>query len=136
MFTAYQYKVVTLNECMQNPATLSWLVQSGLAVPEAIPAGRYPTPQEIRRVMEGLAGVKTDYLVGRSDWQVTLRYRKDVGWATLAIERYTGYSDVPHRFTFVGGWEELILQATAALAKHCGPLVLLPESGALPRIVL
>ena len=135
MFNAYQYKVVTLNECMQNPATLSWLMQSGLSLPENIPPGRYPTPLEIRGVMEGLSGVQTDYLVGKSAWQVTLRFRKDVGWATLAVENFSGQTDAPHHFYFTGGWEEVILQATAALAKHCGPLVLLHESGARPQII-
>ena len=131
----YQYKVVTLFECMQNPATVSWLVQSGLSLPEDVPPGRYPTPLEIRGVMESLPGVQTDYLVGRTTWQLTILNRKDVGWATLAVEGYQGANDIPLPFYFVSGWDELILLAAAALAKVCGPLVLLHESGAPPQIV-
>ena len=131
----YLYKVVTLFECMQNPATVSWLVQSGLSLPGDIPPGRYPTPLEIRGVMESLPGLQTDYLVGRTTWQVTIRNRKDVGWAILAVEGYHGANDVPLPFWFIHGWDELILLAAAALTKVCGPLVLLPESGAPPQIV-
>jgi len=85
--------------------------------------------------MEGLPGVQTDYLVGRDAWQVTLRERKDVGWATLSVEDFCGEIDVPHSFCFTDGWDELILQAAVGLARICGPLVLLPESGARPQIV-
>jgi hypothetical protein len=135
MLTHYQYKVVTLLECMQNPAAVSWLAQSGLSLPDQAPPGRYPTPLEIRGVMEGLPGVQTDYLVGSITWQVTLRDRVDVAWATLAVEEYCGKIDVPHAVCFTDGWDELILQAAAGLARICGPLVLLPESGARPQIV-
>ena len=131
----YEYQVVTLFECMQNPATFSWLEQFGFSLPDQLPPGRYPTPLEIRGVMEALPGVKTDYLVGRSAWQVTLRYRKDVGWATLAVKDYSGDNDVSHSIYFIGGWDELILQAATGLAKLCGPLVLLHESGAAPHII-
>ncbi|MFW5713905.1 MAG: hypothetical protein ACOCYU_04465 [Brevefilum sp.] len=75
----YAYRVVTLIECMQNPATLAWLEEFGLSIPDRVPPGRYPTPLEIRGVMEALPGIKTDYLVGRLTWQVTLRTIKDVG---------------------------------------------------------
>jgi len=135
MIHAYQYKVVTLFDCMQNPATTSWLEQFGLALPDHVPPGRYPTPLEIRGVMEGLAGLRTTYLVGKYTWQVTLRHRKDVSWAVLAVEGFSGNNEEPHSFYFTGGWDEVILQVTAALAKHCGPLVLLHESGARPLIV-
>lgn len=135
MSAAYQYKVVTLFECMQHPATVSWLAQFGLSIPDPVPPGRYPTPLEIRGVLENLPGVKTDYIVGRTSWQVTLTDRKDVAWATLAVEGFSGDTNISHPFYFVGGWDELILQATAGLAKLCGPLVLLHESGAPPKIV-
>ncbi len=85
--------------------------------------------------MEGLTGVQTEYLVGRAAWQVTIRDRQDVGWAILAVDGYRGEADVPRPFYFIAGWDELILQAAAGLARVCGPLVLLPESGACPQIV-
>ncbi len=135
MLAVYEYQVVTLFECMHNPATLSWIEQFKLTLPDQIPPGRYPTPLEIRGVMESLSNVKTDYLVGKSAWQVTITSRNDIGWATLAIKDFSGEIDVPHSFYFVGGWDEFILLATTGLAKLCGPLVLLHESGAAPQIV-
>lgn len=135
MLSAYQYKVVPLYECMQHSATRSWMEQAGLPLPDRVPPGRYPTPLEIRAVMESLPGVQTSYVVGKAAWQVTLRYRNDVGWATLAVDKYSGNLEDPHAIYFVGGWDELIQQSAAALAKGCGPLVLLHESGAPPQIV-
>jgi hypothetical protein len=131
----YEYQVVTLFECMQDPATVAWFEQFKLPLPDQIPAGRYPTPMEIRGVVENLSGVRTDFLIGRSTWQVTFRYRKDVGWATLALKNFTGGMDIPHVFYFPAGWDDLILLVTHRLAEFCGPLVLLHESGAAPQVI-
>ena len=129
------YSVVTLAECMQNPATLDWLVHAEVPMPEMIPPGRYPTPMEIRRVIENTAGIKATYLVSSSVWVVTVTSRKDVTWATLAVQDYCGDEELPCRFNFSGGWDELILLVTSKLARLCGPLVLLHDSGAAPQVV-
>lgn len=135
MSAAYEYQVVTLFECMQNPATLAWIEPFKLPLPDRIPPGRYPTPLEIRGVVENLSGVKADYLVGKTSWQVTVRDRRDVAWAVLALRDFCGEVDLPHPFFFTGGWDEIILLVTSRMAKLCGPLVLLHESGAAPQIV-
>ena len=129
------YSVVTLAECMQNPATLDWLMQTQASVPEMIPPGRYPTPVEIRDVIENSVGIKATYQVSSSVWQVSVTSRKDVSWATLAIQDYCGDEEAPCRFYFSGGWDELILLVTSKLARQCGPMVLLHDSGAAPQVV-
>ncbi len=63
MKTQILYSVVTLAECMQDPATLAWLVHAEVPLPEVIPLGRYPTLLKsgtsliIRRHQGGLSGV-------------------------------------------------------------------------------
>ena len=135
MKTHILYSVVTLAECMQNPATLDWLMQTQASVPEMIPPGRYPTPVEIRDVIENSVGIKATYQVSSSVWQVTVTSRKDVSWATLAVQDYCGDEEAPCRFYFSGGWDELILLVTSKLARQCGPMVLLHDSGAAPQVV-
>ena len=135
MKTHILYSVVTLAECMQDPATLAWLTHAQVPVPEIIPPGRYPTPAEIRYVIENTPGIKATYMVTSSVWVVTVTSRKDVTWATLAVQDYCGDEDMPCRFNYSGGWDELILLVSSKLAKQCGPLVLLHDSGAAPQVV-
>lgn len=129
------YSVVTLAECMQNPATLDWLVHSEVPLPEGTPPGWYPTPAEIRRVIENTPGIAASYRVSPSVWEVTVTSRKDVTWAILIVQDYCGDEETSCRFAFSGGWDELIVLVTSRLARQCGPLVLLHDSGAAPQVV-
>ena len=135
MKTQILYSVVTLAECMQNPATLDWLLHTNVPVPEVIPPGRYPTPAEIRYVIENTPGIRAAYQVTSSVWVVTVTSRKDVTWTNLVIQDYCGDEETACRFYFSGGWDELILLVASKLARQCGPLVLLHDSGAAPQVV-
>jgi len=130
------YDVVTLFDCMQDPATVAWLAQSGATLPDTISPGRYPTPKEIRSVVDAIPGIRADYLISDSAWEVTVRSRKDVSWAILAVREYQGEAEGPHHFYFMAGWDEIIELVTMHLAKSCGPFVLLPDSGAAPKVVM
>ncbi len=135
MYGQKLYSVVTLYDCMQDPATLAWLVHTNIALPGELPPGRYPTPSEIRKVIEGIPGLRTNYLIADCAWQATLTSREDICWASLQIKNYTGNPDEPHFFIFDSGWDEIILTVTSHLAKLCGPLVLLHDSGVAPQVV-
>ncbi len=130
------YDAVTLADCMQDPATVAWLVQSGLTLPSAIPPGRYPTPEEIRTTIDAIPGIVVDYVISNSAWEATVRSRKDVSWAILALIDYHGQVDAPHHFCFKAGWDEMIELVTVKMARQFGPFVLLPDSGAIPRILM
>ena len=136
MMTQILYSVVTLAECMQDPATLDWLTAAEVPLPDEIPPGRYPAPAEIRRVVDNIPGIRTDYRVSSSVWEVTVTSRKDVSWAILAVQDYCGDEEAQCRFYFAGGWDEIILIVAGKLAKVCGPLVLLHDSGAVPQVVM
>jgi hypothetical protein len=130
------YHVVTLFECMQDPSTLAWLAQSGIPLPGEIPPGHYPAPDEIKSVLDALPGIRVAYQVSTSAWQATVTSRKDVSWASLVVQDYGGDPDIPSPFYFEGGWDEMITLVTSRLAKICGPLVLLHDSGAPPQVVM
>lgn len=130
------YDVVTLFDCMQDPATVAWLAQSGAALPDLIPPGRYPTPEEIRSLLDAIPGIQADYLISDTVWEVTVRSRTDILWAILSIKDYRGNADQPCHFYFKAGWDEIIDLVTTHLAKKCGHFVLLPDSGAAPKIVM
>jgi len=130
------YDAVTLSDCMQDPATVAWLAQSGVTLPGMIPPGRYPSPDEIRAVVDAIPGIRADYLISDTAWELTVRSRKDVSWAILSVRDFQGEAEVPHHFYFRAGWDEIIELVTMHLAKRCGAFVLLPDSGAAPKIVM
>ncbi len=130
------YRVVTLSECMQDPATLAWLMQSDMALPGQVPPGRYPVPVEIQSTLDAMTGIRVESIITDRIWQLTVTSRTDVTWARLVVEGYTGDPHVEHRFYFEAGWDEMIFQITTNLAKICGPFVLLHDSGAPPQVIL
>lgn len=136
MWSPKLYSVVTLFECLEDPATFAWLMNMDMTLPGEVSPGRYPSSNAILRAMGSLPGVSISTLVGKTCWQMTVRSREDVAWAVLELRDYSGDPQEPHRFYFSGGWDEMILLVTTQLAKHCGPLVLLGESGMPPQIVM
>lgn len=130
------YDVVTLIDCLQDPATRLWLVQNNLPLPKDIPHGRYPSPAEIQAVLNGIQGISVRYVISKRVWQASVIHREDVSWGVLRVREYSGDPGVPHRFDFIAGWDEIIEMVCLKLVKICGPLVLLPDSGALPKIFM
>lgn len=130
------YDVVTLFDCLQDPATRDWLAQHQIPLPGTIPPGRYPSPAEIKTVIESIKGIKANYVISQRVWQVSIQHRTDVSWAVLRVREYSGDSDAPYRFDFAAGWDEMIELVSSKLVEICGPLVLLPDSGELPKIFI
>ena len=129
------YDVVTLYDCMQNPATLAWLAHHDLPLPGMPPPGQYPRPEAIRVTLENIPGIRVSYLVSNNVWQAVVLSRDDVSWAILTIKNYTGDPEVPHAFSFQAGWDEIIMLVTSHITRSCGPLVLLPDSGKRPKLI-
>lgn len=129
------YDVVTLNDCMQDPATLAWLAHLDLPLPGTAPPGRYPTPEEIKASLESIPGLKIFYSISINAWEAGIVSRKDITWANLAVKDFDGDPDNTHHFCFTAGWDEIITIVASHLVKKCGPLVLLPDSGDLPQLI-
>lgn len=115
---------------------MAWLAQTEVPLPAEIPPGRYPAPEEIRAVLEAIPGIRTSYRETPVVWQVSVTSRRDVSWASLSVRQYQGDPSLPQPFYFDGGWDETIMLVTTHLARHCGPLVLLHDSGAPPQVVM
>jgi hypothetical protein len=49
--------------------------------------------------------------------------------------RFPGAEDKPHPIWFEKGSPALILEIVKRLAKHCGPLVVMPDTGEAPIAV-
>ena len=130
------YQVVPLADCMQDPATLAWLVTADVPLPGIIPEGRYPSPAEIKAVFDAIPGIRTGYLITDKVWQVTVTSRFDVSWARLVVRDYDGDVESPGSFYFEGGWDEIIVLLISHLARKFGPFVLLHDSGAPPQVVM
>jgi len=129
------YDVVTLYDCMQDPATLAWLTHLDLPLPGTAPPGRYPRPEEIKLCLESIPGLRISYLISEKAWVAAILSRNDITWASLAVKDYDGNPDNPHHFCFPAGWDEIILLVVSKLVRVCGPLVLLPDSGDLPQLI-
>lgn len=129
------YDVVTLYDCMQDPATLAWLSHLELPLPGSAPPGRYLSPEEIKVSLESIPGLKIFYSISKNAWEAGIVSRKDITWANLSVKDYNGDPDSPHHFCFTAGWDEIITVVTLHLVRKCGPLVLLPASGDQPQLI-
>jgi hypothetical protein len=130
------YQVASLSDCMQDPATLAWLVTADVPLPGMIPEGRYPSPSEIKAVIDAIPGIRAEYLITDKVWQVTVTSRSDVTWARLVMRDYDGDVESIHSFYFEAGWDEIIVLVVSHLARKYGPFVLLHDSGAPPQVVM
>ncbi|MBG0788345.1 MAG: hypothetical protein H0S79_24915 [Anaerolineaceae bacterium] len=135
MFNAPLYNVITLAEALQDPATQDWLVSVGVSLPAESPLGKDPTPLEMQAILEGISGLRNVYKITANTWQASITSRSDVSWASLRFPAFTGDLDAPLKFCFDGGWDEVILLIASRVARRCGPLVLLHDSGAAPQVV-
>jgi len=104
-------------------------------MPNTAPPGRNPAPLEIARVLDNMKNIRVSYRVSTKAWEAAIISRVDVSWASLAVKDFSGDPEEVHPFCFPAGWDEMILLAASHLAKLCGPLVLLPDSGDKPQVV-
>ena len=129
------YTVITLAEALQDPATRDWLASTGVSLPEEIPPGSDPAPVDLQAILEGISGLRVVYKITATIWQASVTSCKDVSWTSLRFREFSGDLDEPQKFCFDGGWDELILLIASRVARRCGPLVLLHDSGAAPQVI-
>ena len=112
-----------------------------------IPSGtvsRYPTPSEIRQVLDEMHEFTKHYSVTEKVWDVdiyeTAAY--DPILRRMNGKRATIYSmgpalneSLPLPIYFHGGWEEVNLEITLRLTRFTGPLLLIGDFDAVPLLV-
>ena len=114
----------------------SLLGEMGAAVPEVDQPSRNPTPAEVRKSCSALRGFKTAFNVKpNSFWQAVVKSTKRDEGTILNLEKFEGAEDKPHTIWFEKGSPALILEIVKRLAKYCGPLVVIPDTGEAPIAV-
>jgi len=114
----------------------SLLEEMGAAVPASDGPSRYPTPREVREVCAALRGFKTEFYVKpKSHWSADIQSTTDDRGTLLHIEKFKGKEDQPLPVFFEKGSPSLILEILKRLAKPCGPLVVIPDTGDTPIAV-
>jgi hypothetical protein len=114
----------------------SFLQAMGAAVPRSRAPSRNPTPGEVRAVCSALRDFKTKFNVKpKSHWQAVIDCTTDDRGTILNLEKFKGAEDEPHAVVFEKGSPSLILEIVKRLAKQCGPLVVIPDTGDAPIAV-
>lgn len=120
-----------------DDALPAWLAEFGIAMPGPGVASRYPTPNEIRAVLDALPGCRVTYDVGDGRWDARIVEDGPSGGAhaTVWVRDYHGDDDRPHAMSFHKGWSELNLAILRALTAVTGPLVYVSASTGTPILV-
>jgi hypothetical protein len=120
----------------QQEELVSWLHSLHLACPPG--EGRYPTLEELRLVLDHLDGYTTRYSAGLSHWYAEVFPTDQVtssDSASIVVNDYHNNDADPHEFCFERGSPHVMLLILQRLARLCGPLILLADTGALPVVV-
>jgi hypothetical protein len=116
----------------------AWLRSLDIACPEG--EGRYPSLQELRAVLDHLDGYAISYStdpVFLGNWyaDIVRADQRDGNWALIVANDYNGNETDTHEFYFERGAPRVMLPILQRLVTACGPLILLPDTGALPVVV-
>jgi hypothetical protein len=111
-----------------------WLQEHGIILPHPWPACRYPTPAEIRAVLDPQPVYRVEYSIGPGLWDAWI-YTADQQRTAIWVRNFSGDETVPHEFFFHKGSETLNIQILAQLTPACGAFVLVSDSG-IPIVVL
>ena len=119
---------------------IEWLRMFGNEPPKASPS-RYPTVREIRDTLAQLDGYSFEASTGGRNWEAEIfeRGRGDDRWsgewADLIVTGYHGDDNVPLSCYFSKGPARLPVVIVQQLTKHCGPLVIMLDSCAIPLLI-
>lgn len=125
------HTVLTL---LDDPAFEPWLHEHGVVLPRPWSAHRYPSPAEIRAVLDQQPGYMVEYSVGPGLWDAYIKV--EAGHKTaIWVRNFSADETAPHEFFFHKGSEVLNIQILEQLALVCGPLVLVSDAEGLPMVV-
>ena len=134
-----QYYIVPLGSYGgRSDALASSLEAFGITIAVDQSPSRYPTPREIRAVLDQLDGYAVTYHVDAYTWWADVTDAVDpqhARWTSLIVQDFEGVEDEPHEFYFAKGWEDLIIQIVEKLSRVCGPLVLIDDINWMPLLI-
>lgn len=112
-----------------------WLHEQQIAFPDG--PRRWPTPNELRSVLESFSGHAVSYRDTPGGWDAEIVHseREHAGsMANIWVTEVTG-PDTPARFSFHKPSLDLTLMILAKLSRVCGPLLLMEGSSGRAVVV-
>ena len=113
-----------------------WLTSEGFAHPNPVVGAIFPTPCEVRSVLQESgfdADMYADPACGEWSAHITSSARPEA-WASLRISDYST-DDLPHALYFPKGWSEAVFEVVERRTHHCGTMVVVDDSSMDPVVV-
>ena len=132
------YNIISAGAVHQYPLAVQGLRSFGMAPPPPSDPSRNPSPQELRAVLDELAGYSTSYSLSPGNWQASVEatagfrlFRRET---LISVVGYSVDEAAPHLFYFEGD-ARLNILIVERLSRLCGPLFVFPDTGARPVLV-
>lgn len=117
----------------ETPEVLNWLQgDDGIEIPAGMPEGRYPTPRELRQILDSFAELDVKYHVGGKAWYADI-WRKDE--SVLMAMPVPRNEDVPFDYVSLDGSYELENDIIQKISNMCGTFLFLLD-GEGPEFVV
>ncbi len=135
------YTPIPASEFFTREDERIWLQHFHFTLPTDIGQGRYPTPNEIQIILEGLEDFTTEYIKGSRTWQIEVfesNNREQGTWTEIVVLDFfgkEGEKNTPHEFYFDRGDRQLAVRILEKLARICGPFILV-TNGLDPMLVM
>lgn len=121
-----------------DAAVLDWLNAEGVDVPPDYRESRWPSPNELRTILELLPGYTVSY-----------RNKQGHDWDAEVVDAALGYNgmsatiwvkhvqdpDAPHSFSFHKPWPELAVAILEVISRTCGPRVVTDDVYVRPVVI-
>jgi hypothetical protein len=132
------YNIISAGAVHQYPFAIQSLRSFGMTPPPPSGPSRNPSLQELRAVLDELAGYTTSYSLSPGNWQASVEatagfrlFRRET---LISVVGYPVDETAPHLFYFEGD-ARLNILIVERLSRLCGPLFVFPDTGARPVLV-
>lgn len=133
------YNVISVAVVDRYPFAVKCLRHYDMVSPVLSKPGRNPTPQELRTVLDELAGYTTAYFVSPGNWQASVEastgLRPFRSSTLVNVVNFLGDETIPHLFYFEKGDVKLNILIVERLSRLCGPFYVFPDTGVQPLLV-
>jgi hypothetical protein len=138
------YSIIPIKKEYYEQKLPEWLAEFGIDLPPGI-SSRYPTPIEIRRVLDETPEWTKHFNISATQWDAEVSepnwYSDELGmkiYGRDAIIHSVGFSSdesMPLHIYFRNGWEEFNLEIVHRLTKYTGALILMADFDAVPVLI-
>jgi hypothetical protein len=111
---------------------IDWLQAENVMIPLNAPIGRYPTPKELRAILDGFSDCTIEYKVTSIHWMADIQCGKS---RVSIIVAFSGSEDDPFDYLSFGEDYEKLISIVKKLSQICGTFLLLHD-GESPILIL